>query len=466
MELTRPPKNELLVYKSKKSTKDIFEKWLLNQSPTSRRTYKSILKSFFGFLESQGLKIKEPKEITTKQILIYRDHLSSKGFSNKYQNLHLSVLSSMLQSFVFDQIIEANPCSRVKRPPSDTKKIKHHLTDRELERLLATFTEKQFTLKTLFLVLTSTGQRISSLLNLKKQDIQWLDGKMILSLKIKKNRQRLLPVPSSAEVLLKELIKEKKDDEYLFVGRSQVNKPLSVASFNETLMVKAKKARIKKQISSHTFRRSLLTKLISKGYNLDKIKEGVSFHSDISTLFIYKNSQEMELKDNPILDLEYHKTEERDDWSSPRALIARIEKEFGKFDLDVCASHKNKVCEKFFDKATNGLEQDWNGSFVWCNPPYSQKLEWIEKATLEASKGAKVVMLLPSFTETAFFRELKKCSQWLLFLNGRLVFNEHEQKETAKFSSVLAFFNIEPREIPDMGWIVRNEFSALKQIAL
>ena len=84
---------------------------------------------------------------------------------------------------------------------------------------------------------------------------------------LNRNKQRLLPVPSSAEALLKELIQNKKDDEYLFVGRNQVNKPLSVASFNETLRAKARKARIKIDISSHTFRRSLLTKLISKGYN-------------------------------------------------------------------------------------------------------------------------------------------------------------------------------------------------------
>lgn len=454
MELTQPQKNELLVYKSKKSTKSVFENWLLNQNPTSRTTYKSILKSFFCFLESQGLKIKDPKEITTKQILIYRDFLSSKGFSNKYQNLHLSVLSSMLQSFVFDQIIENNPCSRVSRPPSDTKKMKHHLTDREIERLLATFTEKQTTLKTLFVVLYSTGQRISSILNLKKQDIQWLDGRMILSLKIKRNKQRLLPVPSSAEVLLKELIQNKKDDEYLFVGRNQVNKPLSVSSFNETLRVKARKARIKKQISSHTFRRSLLTKLISKGYNLDKIKEGVSFHNDISTLFIYKNNQQMDLKDNPILDLEYGSSAERDDWATPRSLITRLEAEFGAFDLDVCASNKNKVCERFFDKATNALEQDWQSSMIWVNPPYSQKNEFIEKAHSEAQNGRKIIMLMPAFTETKWFAEMKAKSDWLLFLSGRLVFNEHEQKETAKFSSVLAFFNLEPREIQDLGWIV------------
>jgi hypothetical protein len=63
-------------------------------------------------------------------------------------------------------------------------------------------------------------------------------------------------------------------------------------------------------------------------------------------------------------------------------------------------------------------------------------------------------MLMPAFTETAWFRELKAKSQWLLFLNGRLVFNDHEQKETAKFSSVIAFFNLEKRELADLGWSV------------
>lgn len=32
--------------------------------------------------------------------------------------------------------------------------------------------------------------------------------------------------------------------------------------------------------------------------------------------------------------------------------------------------------------------------------------------------------------------------------------NEEEQKETAKFSSVLAFFNIEKTEMADLGWSV------------
>ena len=63
-------------------------------------------------------------------------------------------------------------------------------------------------------------------------------------------------------------------------------------------------------------------------------------------------------------------------------------------------------------------------------------------------------MLFPAFTENGWMRSLKAKSQWLLFLNGRLVFNEQEQKETAKFSSVLAFFNIEKTEMAELGWSV------------
>jgi len=257
-----------------------------------------------------------------------------------------------------------------------------------------------------------------------------------------------------AETFIKELIKSKADDDFLFIGRGQKDKHLTLRSFNKTLKAKAKKAKIKKEVSSHIFRRSLLSKLILKGHSLDKIKDSVSFHSDVNTLYEYRSNQEYELKENPLLAMEYHKTEERDDWATPRSLIARLERELGKFDLDVCASNKNRVCERFFDTDKNGLQQNWDGSLIWCNPPYSQKNEFIEKAHYEAQKGAKIVLLFPAFTETKWFADLKAKSDWLLFLTGRLVFNEHEQKETAKFSNVIAFFNIEKGELLDLGWSV------------
>lgn len=407
-------------------------------------------------MKSHDIVLKNIRQVKTEMVITYRESLVNRGLSNKSVNLHLATLSSVFQEFVFRGELSANPMTRVKRPDRSVKKPKPHLTDRELDRLFEAFSEKEVHLKTACVVMGTTAQRGTSILNRKKKHVLTLDGRLVLSLKVKGGKQRLIPLPMLAEKFILELIKDKQDEDFLFVGRGQADRHLSLRSFNQTLKAKARKARIKKEISSHVLRRSLLNKLIIKGHSLDKIRDSVSFHADVKNLYEYRSNQHYELKENPILALEYHKTEERNDYATPRSLISRLEREFGRFEIDACASLKNRVCEKFFDKDQNGLQQDWQGSFVWVNPPYSQKLEWIEKATAEAKKGARVIMLLPAFTETVFFRELKNRSKWLLFLSGRLVFNEHEQKDTAKFSSVLAFFNIQPIEMNDVGWSVEK----------
>jgi site-specific DNA-methyltransferase (adenine-specific) len=451
MELTKQPTKSIVVQKQQ----SIFRNWLNNQlSPETRKTYSSVLKSFESFLRSHEIVLQNIGQIKTEMAIAYRDHLINRGLANKSVNLHLATLASVCDTFVYSGDLRINPIARVKRPDRSVKKPKPHLTDRELERLFEAFSEKEFHLKTVCVILGTTAQRGTSILKLKKKHVLTLDERLVLSLKLKGGKQRLLPLPMLAEKFVRELLKDKNDEDFLFVGRGQKDKHLTLRSFNKTLKAKARKAKIKKEISSHVFRRSLVHKLIIKGFNLDKIKDGITFHADIKNLYEYRGNQHYELKENPLLALEYHKTEERDDYATPKSLISRLERAFGRFDLDVCASQKNSVCEKFFDKDQNGLEQDWQGSLVWVNPPYSQKNEFIEKAHREAQKGTKIIMLFPAFTETKWFADLKEKSDWLLFLTGRLVFNEHEQKETAKFSSVLGFFNIERTELADLGWTV------------
>lgn len=451
MELIKTPA-ELTTVQEQQS---IFRDWLSNQlSPETRKTYFSVLKSFEAFLRSHEVVLQNVRQVKPAMISSYRDSLINRGLANKSVNLHLATLSSVFQEFFFKGEIKANPVDGVKRPDSSTKKPKPQLTDRELERLFEAFSEKEFHLKCACVVFGTTAQRGTSILNRKKKHVLTLDGRLVLSLKLKGGKQRLLPLPMLAESYIRELMKDKEDDDFLFVGRGQKNKHLTLRSFNKTLRTKARKAKIKKNVSSHIFRRSLLNKLILKGHSLDKIKDSVSFHSDVNTLYEYRSNQEYELKENPLLAMEYHKTEERDDWATPRSLILRLEREFGRFDLDVSASEKNRVCERFFDKEQDGLKQQWDGSLVWVNCPYSRKTEFIEKAHQEAQRGTKIVMLMPAFTETAWFRDLKAKSHWLLFLNGRLVFNEHVNQDSAKFACMLAFFNIEKTELEDLGWQV------------
>lgn len=54
--------------------------------------------------------------------------------------------------------------------------------------------------------------------------------------------------------------------------------------------------------------------------------------------------------------------------------------------------------------ADNGLEQDWCGETVFCNPPYGRAIyDWVFKCWREFRKsGTTVVLLIPVRTDTRY----------------------------------------------------------------
>ena len=78
------------------------------------------------------------------------------------------------------------------------------------------------------------------------------------------------------------------------------------------------------------------------------------------------------------------------------------------------------------------------------NPPYSKCRQFIEKAAREASKGATVVALVPSRTDTRWWHEYvwsgsqPKPGVEVRFVKGRLKFGEG--KNGAPFPSVVVIF--------------------------
>lgn len=110
-----------------------------------------------------------------------------------------------------------------------------------------------------------------------------------------------------------------------------------------------------------------------------------------------------------------------DHWSTPPALIARLEMEFGSFDLDPCCRAETAKAPVFYTEAENGLTREWHGH-VFLNPPYSKPAPWLAKALEETSAGRAhlVVALLPVRTDTRWFHELVKGRAELRFLQGRI----------------------------------------------
>ena len=104
------------------------------------------------------------------------------------------------------------------------------------------------------------------------------------------------------------------------------------------------------------------------------------------------------------------------DWATPQAFFDALDAEFH-FTLDPCASPGNAKCGKFYTIADNGLEQDWAGETVFCNPPYGREIgKWVKKAYEEARGGGTLLYCLfpleriqPIFTIT-YTRKQKSAS--------------------------------------------------------
>ena len=125
----------------------------------------------------------------------------------------------------------------------------------------------------------------------------------------------------------------------------------------------------------------------------------------------------------------------------------------GKFVIETPDWLKLEIIERFgeyFDPCPvnpqfDGLSIDWpRDKAVYVNPPYTrgQLSKWVKKCHFEAVSGSLVVLLIPSYTDTAYFHDYiyKKQGVEIEFFRGRIQFKGYT-KSTASFASMLVIFN-------------------------
>ena len=124
-------------------------------------------------------------------------------------------------------------------------------------------------------------------------------------------------------------------------------------------------------------------------------------------------------------------------WATPMDFFQKWSDSIGGFDLDVCANQENAKCQKFFSKEDDGLSQDWNGK-CWMNPPYGKEIGyWMKKAYESSQRGATVVCLVPSRTDTKWWHDYAMKGK-ITFIKGRLKFGN--SKNSAPFPSAVVVF--------------------------
>lgn len=98
------------------------------------------------------------------------------------------------------------------------------------------------------------------------------------------------------------------------------------------------------------------------------------------------------------------------EWYTPPWLLDMVCAFLGPDYLDPCPARNGRPLE------VNGLAIAWTGR-VFCNPPYGRAIvPWIAKACLEPAE--EVLLLIPSYTETKWFRPLFEHT--ICYLYGRV----------------------------------------------
>lgn len=112
------------------------------------------------------------------------------------------------------------------------------------------------------------------------------------------------------------------------------------------------------------------------------------------------------------------------EWATPPEVFDPLHAEFG-FTLDVCATAASAKCPRYFDEATNGLEQSWAGERVFMNPPYGREIyAWTNKAKRETRSGCPLVVgLLPASTDLRWWHDdVAIIADEVRYIRGRVRF--------------------------------------------
>jgi site-specific DNA-methyltransferase (adenine-specific) len=136
-----------------------------------------------------------------------------------------------------------------------------------------------------------------------------------------------------------------------------------------------------------------------------------------------------------------------DEWETSKKLFEKLDREFG-FEIDAASTPQNKLCRFSFTKfETNALERDWTeaGDIFYLNPPYSKIAAFMQKACEESVKGAIIVCLIPSRTDTAYWHDYVMQAAEIRFIRGRLKFSGNEN--SAPFPSCIVVFDVKLRNL-------------------
>lgn len=253
----------------------------------SKKTLKNY---YYQLMKFAGHLIKPIASITTSDLRMYLA-ARCKDMKATSMNGQITILKSFFSWLHSEEYIPKNPMLRIKQTKVP-KRLRHALTQEEIELLRqACKTHRE---KALIEFLVSTGCRLSEVVNINQQDIDWYE--MSLNVIGKGNKERKVYFSVKAKILIKKYLNTRKDsNSALFVASKGKNLRLGGRSVEREIKKVTMRAGIDKSVYPHLFRHSFATHSLNSGMSLPVLQHLMG-HTEPATTMIYAELSEENVK--------------------------------------------------------------------------------------------------------------------------------------------------------------------------
>ena len=267
-------------------------------APNTVESYARDLDRYLAFI-AQGTTL-QLKQCTRSDLTRFFTLQQSLGLSARSLARMLSSIKTFFNYLIIEGVLDQNPFQDVRTPQID-KRLPEVMNREEIDALIkAPDTETAFGLRdrAFFEVLYATGLRVSELIGLRMDNLNFDTGFVIVT--GKGSKQRIVPLGEVALGWLRSYLTQvrpvlikRSGNSFVFVNRGGA--AMSRQGFWKLIKKYSLSAGITKKISPHTLRHSFATHILEGGADLRSVQVMLG-HADIQTTQIYTHVANTTLK--------------------------------------------------------------------------------------------------------------------------------------------------------------------------